>query len=483
MSTARRSALILTILATLLRVGIHAQPAVLTLREAVAEALTKNDRILDQADALALADLDLDLARSTFRPKIVPNIFGSFGQTDLASQHYRVDVSQQLTWGTEMRLGVGTATSQIPDPNGGDDVRFYNADTTLLVTQPLLRGFGSTVVRRALSSAELRHEAAERQRLAIRRQVTIETASAYYQLVAQHALVSVAQASVERGQKLFEAAEAKLAAGLVSQLDVLRAQQLRVGAEYQLADALAGLEGASDALLLVMGRAPGERLTVEKEIPQRPEDALDLDEAVRTALGARVELQNMSDAVDEATARVAASRNQLLPQFDLNLAMTRRQTATGFLESFGLDRFRLATFFTIGMPVDRASQNTAYKQAVLERERRERERVALTRRIEVEVRREVRLRDRLARAVAAAQTSVELSRQEVEVAQLRYDRGLSNNLDLVAAEGALLAAQGRRISALAQSAVQRLQLEAAIGILDPSVDIPAPSSSTDGRSR
>jgi outer membrane protein len=83
----------------------------------------------------------------------------------------------------------------------------------------------------------------------------------------------------------------------------------------------------------------------------------------------------------------------------------------------------------------------------------------------------VRQRDRLVRAVATAETSVDLSRQEVEVAQLRYDRGLSNNLDLVAAEGQLLAAEGRRIAALAQSAVQELRLRAAMGVVEPLAEI------------
>jgi outer membrane protein TolC len=453
--------------------AVSAQQTRLTLQQAVADALVRNDRILDQTDALEQAELDLRLARSEFRPKIVPNVFGSFGQTDVASQHYRVDVTQRLTTGTELRLGVGTATSQIPDPDGGGDLRFYNADTTLLLTQPLLRGFGPAVARRALSSAELRRAGVERQHEVVRRQVAIEAASAYYQLVAQHAFVDVARASVTRGEQLHEAAEAKLAAGLVSQLDVLRARQLRTDAESQLADAVAGLDEARDALLLVMGRDPGQPVTVVAEIP-RVAAAVDVDDAVATALASRTELRNLADAVSEANARLAASRNQLLPQVDLNLAATRRETAPGFADSFGLNRFRLATFFTIGMPIDRTVQSVQFRQALLERERRHREHVTLTRRIATEVRREVRQRDRLARAVTAAETSVELSRQEAEVAQLRYDRGLSNNLDLVTAEGQLLAAEGRRIAAVAQSAVQQLQLRAAMGVLDPSGDIGPP---------
>lgn len=446
---------------------LQAQSPTLTFREAVSEALTRNDRMLSQADSTAQAEFDLTLARSTFRPKIVPNVFGSFGQSDLASQHYSIDLTQRFTTGTEMRLGLGTSTAQIPAFDGSGDVRFYNADTTLSLSQPLLRGFGTTVARRALTSAEMRRRAVDRQRDIVRRQVIVDTAAAYYQLLAQEAFVVVARASVARGERLQEAADAKLAAGLVSQLDVLRAKQLNVGAENQLADALSALDDARDALLLVMGRGPGEALSLDGQIPRITTD-LDVDEAVAKALTLRPELKNLDDAISDAAARIAVSRNQQLPQVDLNVAMTRRQTAPGFLDSFGFDRYRLATFFTVGMPGDRTTQNIEYQQALLERQRRERDRAAVTRQIASEVRRQARVHDRLMRTVVAAETAVELSRQEVEVAQLRYDRGLSNNLDLVAAEGQLLAAESRRINALAQAAVQQLQLEASIGTLDPS---------------
>lgn len=450
------------------RGDVLAQPPadLLTLQQAVAEALVKNDRMLDHATAAAQADLDVRLARSAFGIKVTPNVFGSFGQNDLASQTYRTDVSQRFTTGTELRASVGTSTSQIPSFDGRGDVRFYNADTTLLLTQPVLRGFGTTVTRRALTAAELRHDATARQGAVVRRQVAIDTAAAYYQLVGQHAFVEVARASVDRGRALHEAAEAKLAAGLVSQLDVLRARQLRVDAEHQLADATAALDEARDALSVMMGREPGGMFAVQAAIPRVTGD-IDVEQAVGAALASRVDLRNLTDGLKDADARMAVSRNARLPQLDVNVAMTRRQTATGFLESFGWDRFKLATFFTVGMPVDRTVQAVEFQQAALERDRRQRERAALARQISADVRRHVRERQRLARAIDTAETSVTLSRQEVEVAQARYERGLSNNLDLVEAEGQLLAAEGRRLAALAQAAVQQLRLEAAMDTLEP----------------
>ena len=103
----------------------------LTLSQAVDEALAKNDRLLTQHDAVTQSDLGLRLARNEFRPKVTPNMLGSFGQTDISSQTYRVDLSQRLTTGTELRLSTGTTSAQIPGLSGGDDVLFYSVVSAL----------------------------------------------------------------------------------------------------------------------------------------------------------------------------------------------------------------------------------------------------------------------------------------------------------------------------------------------------------------
>jgi outer membrane protein len=460
------------------------QPAanVLTLGDAVREALVQNDRMLNEQDSIEQARLGVRLARNDFRPKVVPNIQGSFGRTDLINQTYRLDVSQRLVSGTELRAGFGAATAQIPSATGipgEDDVHFYNADTTLTLSQPLLRGFGPGVARRALASAEARQADAGYQRVLVEQTVAVDTARAYYAIVAQQAMVGVAQASLERARKLRDSAEAKLDAGLVSQLDVLRAQQLVSQAEIQLFDAQAFVEDARDQLRFLIGRDSSAPFDVETEIP-RTTDLIGGDEAAAVALDNRVDLQRASAAADEAERTISFTKNQLLPQFDVNLALTRRGTADSLTSSFGLDRFQFATFFAVSMPLDRTPALVEHNNALIERDRRRREIDTLRKRVMDDVKRAARQRDRVVRNLAAADANILIARQEVEVAELRYERGLSNNLDVVTAEGNLLNSESRRIAALAELAVARLALRAAMGILDPQKDLVDPAGSRTG---
>lgn len=457
--------------------GLRAQTTAgtLTLGQAVAEALARGQRMLDQLDSVEQAGLGVRAARSAFRPKLVPNVLGSFGQTDVNDQTYRLDLSQRFVTGTEFRMGIGSSTAQIPSTTGEPDIRFYNADTTLMVNQPLLKGFGRAVSRRALTSAEVRYDEANRQRVMAEQQIAVDVAASYFGLVAQLALVDAAGKGFDRARQLREASEAKMNAGLVSQLDVLRAQQLVLQAELQLFEAQGAVEDARDQLRFLIGRDAGTPLDVVAEIP-RTVDEMSAADAVTMALDSRLDLQGAAAAAADAERAVSYAGNQLLPQVDVSLALTRRQTADHFGGSFGLDGYQFATFFNISMPVDRTPQSVEYQNALIERDRRRRDIETIRRRIGDDVRRVIRERDRALRNLAGAETNVTIARQEVDVAQFRYERGLSNNLDVVTAETGLLDAESRRILTHADLAVIRLRLRATLGILDPRADTAPPAA-------
>jgi outer membrane protein TolC len=426
---------------------------------------------VNQHDSTEIADLSARAAANAFRPKIIPNVRGSFGQTDIADQNYGLSVAQRFVTGTEMRVGVGASTSQIPSLTGGPDVRFYNTDSTIMVTQPLLKGFGPAVARRSLSSAEERLSNARLQQTLAEQQAAIEVANAYYRVVAQETLVRVARLSFDRSRQLREASEAKLEAGLVSQLDALRAQQLVSQAELQLFDAQGAVDDARDQLRFLIGRDSAADFSVVGDIPKVDPEVMPVEEAVSLALERRLDLQVAVADARESERSISYAKNQLLPQVDVNFAFTRRLTSDSLIRSFGVDGFQFATFFNISMPVDRTPQVIDYQSALLDRDRRRRDLETLRRRIADDVRRQLRDQARLVRNLTAAEANVKIAQSEVEVARLRYERGLSNNLDVVTAETNLLNVQSRQILALADLAVSRLSFRATTGTLDPRRDL------------
>ena len=79
----------------------------------------------------------------------------------------------------------------------------------------------------------------------------LDVVVAYYRIVANLVFVDVADTSVARARQLHEESVARLEAGLVSQLDVLRAEQLVSEAENIQLDAVSLVEDARDELILI----------------------------------------------------------------------------------------------------------------------------------------------------------------------------------------------------------------------------------------
>ena len=451
-------------LPTATRLSAGEAESLLTLREAILVALVENERVVSSFESITQAQLGRALAASAFATRITPNLLGSFGQSDVRNQTYGVGISRRFTTGTEVRMDVGASTfsNQIG--------RFYAADTTLLVRQSLLRGFGPWVGRRDIERADYQLGSAGRQRVLTEQQVAIDVAATYYGLIAGRELVAAARTALENAQQLLEASEAKLEAQLVSQLDVFRARQLLADAEARLFDAESAVEDQSDELRILMSRDLDYEFRVAAELDARIEP-MEMAAAVGSALRHRIELRDVDAAVDQAERDVRFARHQLLPQFDVSVAMTRRESAETLRAAFGVDRFEPVTFFSVSTPLDRTAENTQLQSAIMERDRRMRERELLRRRIAQEARRAVREQQRLANAVESADTTVEFAEREVALATLRFQRGLSNNLDVVNAQAALLDATTRRLGVLTNVAVSRLTLRATLGILDVRRDI------------
>jgi outer membrane protein TolC len=289
--------------------GNSAPAPALSLAAAVNEALVKNERLVNQSDAIAQADLGLRLARNTFRPKVTPNIFGSLGRDDISSQTYRVDVSQKLVTGTELRASVGTVSQIIPgDTSADSDVLFYNADTTLTVSQPLLRGFGRSVTRRGLTAAELRREDAARRSRYPNSKVAVDVAAAYYRVVSQQAFVDVARQSLVRAPAAARCvrSEARCRPRVAARASALATARL-AGGDAAVRRAIGGRRCARSADVSD-GPRQTEPFTVEASRAAAGLDPIDVTSATAIALANRLDLKSRIAASEDAENQIRFSQ-------------------------------------------------------------------------------------------------------------------------------------------------------------------------------
>jgi len=443
---------------------LHASGAeLLRLVDAVHEAIVRSTATADAADAVALAESALRVSRSTVSPQFTLDALGAFGQSNLANQNYGARFSQQFLSGTQVRADIGATSSQ------NQLGTYFASNTVFSVTQPMLRGFGGAAVRRDLTLVSLRAEEARRDQTRVAQQVALSMASAYYGVVTQTRMVEVSDQAFARAKTLLEAAEAKLALGKVSKLDVLRARQFAMQAELQALDARTAVENAKDQVRLLLLRDAAFDFVVEPEVRAVRMDVT-LDEALTAAANHRIELTAATASVREASMQLSAAEDRGRPQVDVTLQMTRNAVASSLGSAFGRDAFRLATFAGVSMPLDRTPADVARQTAALQVARATRHLEQARLQIAQEVRAAHRESVRLVRTLEQADIAIGFAQQEVELADLRYQRGLSNNLDLVTAEAGLLNARALRLGAQAGAAVAHWRLRAATGLLDPSKD-------------
>ena len=431
----------------------------ISLARAVATALDRNFGILAAGDSVAAAKQRETASRSQFYPTLTPQYLRSTEEQALA-----LDASQRLPWTGGKLSAIAAVRSNTASEVGPS--RF--TDLRLLFTQPLLRGFGPTPTQYDLVNSQRARQSQERALDLGRQRLAVQVAAAFYQIVQQRQLLAVAEQSLKRSDGLRRASEARLEVGLVSKLDVFRAQLQASQAEDAMVRAQAALEDGLERFRVILGLAPTD--ATEPEAVTLPDPSADAPEPVEVlvsrALASRVELEETRDQVSDARRAASLTRQALLPQLDLNLALTRGGLGTTLGDSFRAADRGFSFFVTTSYPLSRGTAAAA--KTVAEIELQARVRAVDQRRLEVEseVRGSAREMERIRKSVELQRKAVEVAEQQLRLATLRYQRGLASNFDVVDAEGRLIESRTALVGLRTSYQVARIELLRVTGALD-----------------
>ncbi|HEV8587091.1 MAG TPA: TolC family protein, partial [Methylomirabilota bacterium] len=229
----------------------------------------------------------------------------------------------------------------------------------------------------------------------------------------------------------------------------------------------AALETALEQFRVLLGHSPTEPLepeTVELDAQLR-DDAEPLETLLDRAIARRLELQEGRDQIKDAERTVSLTRQNLLPQLDLNLGFTQGGLGTTFANAFNADR-RVNVYFSASYPVERSSERASKAVAEIEVAARSRSVRQQELQIEGEVRAALRELERIRKSVELQKKGVEVAEQQRRLATLRYQRGLASNFDVVDAEGSLVLARSALVNLLTSYQVARIELMRVTGSLD-----------------
>ena len=430
-----------------------------SLAEAVRIALERNFGMLGAADALLASRYRESAAKAQFYPRITPRYQRS-AENDLIG----LDLSQKLPWsGATVTAGgslSGTPENENPFPR--------SANLRFVVTQPLLRGFGPTATSFDLQNSRRGRIGQERNLELSRQRLAVQVTSAFFSVVAQRQLVSVSRQSLKRSESLRKASEARLKIGLASKLDVFRTEIQASQTEDALVRSEAALQAALEQFRFLLALPPGHPLEPEAVrlgdlLPGEDEP---VEILVQRAVQNRLELRETRDQLDDAKRAAALARQNLLPQLDLGVGVTRIGFGPTYSDAYKLADTRVSVFVTSSYPLERSNERAASAVAALEVDARERAVRQREMEIESEVRSALREMERIRKSVELQRQGVEIAAQQRRLAVLRYQRGLASNFDVVDAESSLVLARSSLVGLLTSYNVARLDLKRVVGSLD-----------------
>jgi outer membrane protein len=381
------------------------------------------------------------------------------GRDENASQLGQAFVRQQLPTGGTVTVAADLLRES-RDDFGGDDA--FEGGGQIELRQPLMRGGRIYVATRPIHDAEFNLGILESQLRAQILQVIAQTTEAYYNTILAQRLIEVSQQAIRRDLDLIEASEALFRAGRSSQRDVLSAQIRLSDDQADLASRQADLERSQLTLRDVLGLPIGESITLaDTTVPFRSVK-MRLDAWVETALANRPEIQAVLYRLDQSALTVRVASNDVLPKLDLVGLFRRNDFSNSASGAWGLDSQTWVAGVEFEIPFGNVAARERLRSARLLHARIERELANTRRVIELEVRDEViRLRQNL-EDLKAQTAKVEQARSKLEVAQVRFSRGLANNFDVTDAQNDLVNAESDLLAAIVDYTSGLARLEARI---------------------
>jgi outer membrane protein TolC len=304
----------------------------LTLEDTILRTLKNNYGVAIQVLGPEIASYGVAQAREIFLPTL------SFGLTDRSNESasfswleqvgrtvadysdYDVAVSQLIpTGGTLTASWIGyknqsNARFQTVNPRYGSTLRFD-------FRQPLLRDFGVKTTRHEILISQNAYEKSGSDLEQTMADIVYTVEEAYWNLVYSQENLKVRQQSLKLAQDLLAKNQRAVEVGTLAPIEILSAQAEVATREADILSAEAEVKNNEDRLRTIINLPEGE---MRQALPIRPVDApkfeeraINVDEALLTAMQNRPELKSLKIDLNTQNLNFGFAKNQLLPRLDL----------------------------------------------------------------------------------------------------------------------------------------------------------------------
>ena len=366
--------------------------------------------------------------------------------------HAGFDANAAVTrYNTKAQLGV--QPSIIPD-----DVGPYQAiHVGPTFSTPI---FDLTLIRQYQASGH-RLLASRADEQTVREETVLLAVSEYMAHLRALASITAAQSRVELADRLAHQAQDLLTDGVASKIDVSRAQ-VRLREEQQhLIDAQRDSETTLYSLKRILNVSDNQQIEFADQQDFFSTPSLDLSDPLSTALEQRPELHSLSESIKAAESVHKATVAESLPTLTFDGKWNEQgQTFSTMTPGY---EYR----FNVRFPIFTGGRLSAERKSTALAEERAQKQLAQERnRVTEQVRDgQVELQAAL-HQVELGRQEVHLANEEVSLSQGRFQSGVTDNIEVTAAQDSLARANDAEIGALFRYNVARAQLARAVGSVE-----------------
>ncbi len=461
----------------------------MTLEDAVRRAIDNNlemavERLNPQTFDFTLASLRANykpVATSAFgrRDNVRPptNLLNP-GSPNVSTMTYNSGITQNVRWGggnyflTFNNNKVVSPTDQLArfDPQ-------FNSSYLFSYTQPLLRGFKIDLTRQQMQTAVINRDNAELNLKARTTNTLAAVRAAYWDYVYSIQAVDVARQSLALASKLLSDNKIRVEVGTMAPMDVVQAEAEEATRQQALTIATATMRTAELSLKRLIVSGTNDPLWAQHIEPtDRPDFqtvSIDVEGAVRSALGQRTDLQIARNAFESNNVLLKSQRDQSLP--DVDALVTYGAAGLGGVQwnliGSGLDQQRsgilvdggyntaLRTLFNRDYPNWQFALNVSYPiggnaaeaqaartRLLLQQNQAQIRASELT--VATEVTNAALQVTNSTEALAASRAARDLSQRRLDAEMSRFEVGMSNNYQVVQSQRDLREAQNSELRAL-----------------------------------
>jgi outer membrane protein TolC len=308
-------------------------------------------------------------------------------------------------------------------------------------------------------SARLGAQVAQANYHAVVQTVLADVAENYFAHLRNGRRLAVLDANIARARSLLELARNQLNAGVATQIDVTRAEAQLAQAEQARLQQVTAMVASELFLKRLLDVHPATELRLEDFPLRRVEPGLLVFSDEKTTFEQRAEYLAAQKALEQAKVNVRTTNLQRLPS--LGLSGNYGLASPKFDDDNKQEQWGVT--IGVGMPIFDL-RTGAERRIALSRQRAQQARVHA---LELQISSELRLAQQDAASrnaqIVVAEKSVSLAREELRLAQQRYQQGVADNREVVEAQTRLAVAEDNLVEAEFQFNLSRVELARAKG--------------------